>query len=574
VKARAPDPAVAIRLERGASLEGEVLDEEGAPLAGAEVSLVPSSRGDPKRFWGKDAGTDRAGRFRIAGLEPGGVTVLARKQTKPQDEEGEVVGGYQASAKVEIPATGMARVTIRFERGLSIGGTVVGPDGAPVPGARVRTWSAARRSRSSESTLADFSYGQAKTDQAGRFSVSGLKPGEHFVAVMKEGYDPPKGETRAQAGDTGVQITLSRTGYVRGRVVGDAGAPIARFRANGVEGSDGRLAVPIREDGSLVIEVSATGYAPAKRAVDVTRGADLEFGDVALTRGREVRGQVVDAATGAPVVAARIRPLSARETGVIQDRGLVVETSEPDMVLSGVDGAFTLPHGSAGMSLRVERDGYARATVSIGSDDGPVVVRLGRGGTIAARVLNARGEPMAGLGVGALVRGEDPEAKTGNTDAQGRAELTGLPGGTYLVWVVGANNNPGLGGRTVEVRDGETVALELREREGSTTLTVAVSGPGVSEDGELNVGLLPGNVPTIARMQDFFTIGVPLQPGDDDPPLAPTFQRLAPGRYTVLVAKPDGGKGIRLFTQPIDVGAGPRQRVEVTVPAELPFVPM
>jgi protocatechuate 3,4-dioxygenase beta subunit len=572
VAVRSPDRGVTIRLDRGASLEGDVLDEEGAPVAGAEVSIIPASRSDPKRSW-KGTTTTRGGKFRIAGLDPGPVRVLARK---PRIGEGEFFQSVQGDATAEIPATGTARVSIRFDRGLSIGGAVVGPDGAPVPNARVRAWSTPRRPRSLETTFDEVSHGQGTTDRGGRFTVSGLKPGEHLLAVQKDGFDAPQEETRAQAGDAGVRIALSRTGYVRGRVVGDGGAPLARFRVNGalVDGSDGKLAVPIREDGSLGVHVSAPDYAPTERTVEVTRGTDVELGDVVLSRGREVRGMVVDAATGAPVAAARLRSLSRRPTGSAESGRLVVETREHGVVLSGADGGFALPNCTAGMTVRVEREGYAPATVTIGSDQAPVVVRLGRGATVEARVLNARGEPMGGLGIVAMARGEDPQVEMGNTDAQGRAAITGLSGGTFLVWVEHADNNPGLASRTLEVRDGETVKLEFREQEGGTTLTVAVSGPGVSEDEELHVGLLPGDVPAITRMQDFFTVGVPLQPGSDDPPLAPTFQRLAPGRYTVLVAKQAGNKGFRLFKQAVDVGAGPRQRVEVTVPAELPIVPM
>jgi hypothetical protein len=187
---------------------------------------------------------------------------------------------------------------------------------------------------------------------------------------------------------------------------------------------------------------------------------------------------------------------------------------------------------------------------------------------------------MAGMDLAIMGRSGEPDASStepivagysGKTDASGRYEASGLIAGTYSILLRSPDRNPGLVAQPVVLRDGQRVEVELQARQAGTTLQLSISGPGAKRTGELQVGLIRGVVPQVTGAQDLMKIGTPIQPKDDETPDAPVFELLAPGPYTVLVAKMEGD-GFRVFTQAIEVGTGPRQRVDVVVPADLPLI--
>ena len=108
---------VEVRLSRGASLKGRVVEARGGtPVAGAEVSAESA----PARVV---AGAD--GAFEFEALAPGKVRVTA---TSPDF--------VSASENVEVGESG-ASVELKMSAGASVSATVVTPGGEPVPGAEV-----------------------------------------------------------------------------------------------------------------------------------------------------------------------------------------------------------------------------------------------------------------------------------------------------------------------------------------------------------------------------------------------------------------------------------------------------
>lgn len=118
------DP-VEIVLDRGAVLEGQVLDDDGNPVA--EVS-VRAHRNPSEPFVGlTPVVTDREGRYRLTGIGEGRFDVVAERFGMAP----------KAKASVEIGAEGDHHLDLRFPAGSSVSGQVVDSQGAPVPEARL-----------------------------------------------------------------------------------------------------------------------------------------------------------------------------------------------------------------------------------------------------------------------------------------------------------------------------------------------------------------------------------------------------------------------------------------------------
>lgn len=553
----APARGLVVRLEPGAGIEGEVLDEDGKPVRGAHVAVVAAAPQQDRAA--RRATTDARGRFRLGGLDPGTVFVIAQRSMAEL--------AATAVARVEVPPEGAAPVRLRFEAGLALAGTVVDPDGAPLAGVKVWAHGAERnRGGGFGEFLAATSQGQAESDDAGRFTIRGLRGGEHLVTAGKEGFWQPTPPPRVRPGDAEVRVVLSRRAAVRGRVVGEGGAPLASARVNGrlPEEGDGRFSVPIAADGPLTLVFTAEGHAPLERSVDVTRAADLDLGDVTLGRGREVTGVVVDGVTGAPVPAARVTVV--RDVPVVR---FELDDRDTQVTVTGPDGAFAVHHAPDRSRLRVEATGYAPVSVTIPEVPGALRVALGRGGSLGVRVLRATGEPMARVEVAAFTR--DGAHRSGKTDADGRWEAKALAPGRYVVFASADRSNPGLAGSAVDVADGERALVELREVASGTTLAVVLSGPGAAGPEGLHVALVPGELQRVTQLADVAALGAPIEPVEKEPGLTPTFQLLAAGRYTLLVGR-DAPGGFALLTVPVDVRGGPPQRLEVEVPEGLPVL--
>lgn len=170
-----------IHLQKGRSWGGMVLDAEEKPVAGARVVLsrwylagqqypVPTAPGEraPERhgfdsyqdIWKVSAITDEAGRWQIDGLPQQGRASVALDDARWVKKTFELtIGPNDAPPLFARP-------------GATITGVLVAPDGTPIEGAPVRSGSYGRSNGDSSS---------AKTDAAGRFTLTGVEPGEVSV---------------------------------------------------------------------------------------------------------------------------------------------------------------------------------------------------------------------------------------------------------------------------------------------------------------------------------------------------------------------------------------------------------
>ncbi|GEM_PF-2016924 len=188
---------VIVRLQRGGTLAGIVLNEDGEPLVGEPVRFRPAGRKEvsPHLSSGLDrvlptVSTDGRGRFVSSKLEAGPWTVSIRK------------GKHSETA--EVTEGGTSHVTLRAASLLSISGTVVDVSGAPVEGAHVYAMI-----RSTEDG-SDMWTESAVSGPDGAFTIEQLTAETYDVRAWDHNTGKNGHVENVPAGSVGVRVVLER----------------------------------------------------------------------------------------------------------------------------------------------------------------------------------------------------------------------------------------------------------------------------------------------------------------------------------------------------------------------------
>src|SRR5262249_23489640 len=185
-------------LRAGAACAGLVVDDQGTPVPGAEVSI-----GDRSELASSRGRTAADGRFSLDGLPAGELEVTARAEDKGQASARLVgVAGTTASCELQLSRGLVLRGRVQFAEDQPLAGAIVRATldtGEPGPDPRV--WSA--------STV---------TDAAGRFSLGNCPDGALLrVAVLSRtsepidlrDVDPRRGELDLRAAPAGAKTVRS-----------------------------------------------------------------------------------------------------------------------------------------------------------------------------------------------------------------------------------------------------------------------------------------------------------------------------------------------------------------------------
>lgn len=310
----------------GASLEGVVEDQAGAPVAGAVVSVGEEVRGyRTVAYPGSGRGvacqrvaveSDEAGHFRVSGLAVGEVLVTARS-----------VDSAPWVERVELQAHERRGLRIRLEQGASCSGVVRDGSGEPLAGIELG-------SIGEQGSLPQV----VRSGSAGRFTLRGLTPGalRLWARHVESGEDAT--EVQAAAGESIRWDPVLRCGpTLRVRVVdGDGGGleglplwigPHTRGERAGwwfrhlVTGVDGFAEIANCPPGER-IDLTISERVPKRvhlEAIDPTAQAELLVRiPAAEDRTARAVGRVVDAAYR-PIADVEIQ-LVARGSGMVPER--------------------------------------------------------------------------------------------------------------------------------------------------------------------------------------------------------------------------------------------------------------
>ena len=417
-----------LRLVRGVPIGGIIRNDAGEPVEGAQLDFsVPATeaRSSVSHMSLGSATTDAEGRWVFPQAPPGALEGLSVRVM----HDGHLPGGLGG----EAPARNEALRTLTHEtvlqRGVSLEGQVVNPDGQPVARASVALGSDRFGSRDPKVT----------TDAEGRFRFPACKPQSLVITVQASRYAPQI--VRHQAGGADSEplvIRLEPARTLRGQVVDAAGQPLAdvHVAADTWRGHrslnvrlttdrEGRFHWNSAPDDAVLFDFLKEGYMSLRRTA-------LVAGDehrIVLSRPLALFGSVVDAATGEPIPQFEVVPgftfgdpdrihWSFESRGTYHDGQYRFAFDEPRLAhyvriqAEGYLPAISAPHGANAGEVRVDFElekGRGPAGVVLRPDGMPAV-----GATV---VLSLPGN-RAYVRRGHLERSGNPPQVT--ADAEGR----------------------------------------------------------------------------------------------------------------------------------------------------------
>ncbi|MCH2106431.1 MAG: carboxypeptidase-like regulatory domain-containing protein, partial [Planctomycetes bacterium] len=169
-----PGGELIVRVSRGASIAGLVLDPNGAPVEGCEVTASTGESSSRGRWGGGSSESEESvsaedGTFTIEGLKEGKYKLSA-------DSE-EWAGNMPVEIQL-VEGQEVIGVTVQLLQGGTIVGTVFGEDGQPVAGRSVMV------SQGGFMGMGGNMGGEETTDASGRFLVERVTPGAYQVMTQ------------------------------------------------------------------------------------------------------------------------------------------------------------------------------------------------------------------------------------------------------------------------------------------------------------------------------------------------------------------------------------------------------
>jgi hypothetical protein len=445
---------VKLVVPRSGSIDGTVVDDEGAPQAGVEVV----GRGDGF-LQGGPTGDD--GSFLVTNVAPGKWELGAMQQKQPLDSPDDA----KNEVTVAPGATASIKIVVERAKGVIAGG-VVDETGKPIDDAYVDLARESDGGDAKQEMAVSFMRAPILTDVGGKFRVDKLPDGKYTVKAFRKGGGEAFVEHVAPNGPD-VTVTVRATGAIEGQVVPQPGAAApetfhvailddkTKYEANeDFTLTGGRFTMNDLPAGDYQVSVSSIdGDGLAESVLAAGQHADLT---VKLERKSGVHGRFVELDGGAPIGGLLASAYSTSSPS------FSIDSSTPE---SAADGTFTIPNAPSG-----------DATISVmpgprSFADSPYdFVRIPR--QVTAGADNDLGDlkiprRRVKLGGDAGVLGIKPQGDSTVIDSvvpDGAAAAAGIVAGDVVTSVDGydvAGPQAYLFGTLVTVPKGTTVALGL-----------------------------------------------------------------------------------------------------------------
>jgi RNA polymerase sigma factor (sigma-70 family) len=214
-----------LRLDRGVTIGGRVVDADGNPVAGAEVGWNhfdnPASLAVPQshRFGWVTAITDNDGRWTLTRIADDMIPCIYGSANHPGYVSSPMVFARdlqnQTRNEQQLQQLRNGTAVFKMGPGATVEGIVVDEAGAPIAGAEVIV-----------GPRLDMGARKGVTTRRGTFSVHGCDPGKPLVSAQKTGYSLATVRANFAAGEK-VRLTLKPGRTLRLHVVDNAGNAIA-----------------------------------------------------------------------------------------------------------------------------------------------------------------------------------------------------------------------------------------------------------------------------------------------------------------------------------------------------------
>lgn len=461
-------------LERGAELRGRAVDEGGRPVEGVELAaFAPLPSGLPCAVSVARARSGSDGTFRLDGLPQRALPVAWRLR------------GEEWRSATEPGVDGEdVKITLHALQSLEV--RVADSEGKPV-NAQIEMLSAAEPLLTVLPGLLHHRPIACSVLAAGRFELSGLRPGTASFLVRSEGFVPSMVATKIDPGvrPEPISVVLDRAFPVEVAVSDGSGATLegatvlafsnrtfsrsGRFSSGSAKSDRQGLARVTATGASTIVLVSHPEF--ASFSVDVPLPARDRVAAI-LTKGGAVEGEIVGLSPGEfrkVIITPRRRTMAAPRI-LLSDRAGRFRCTHlaPGSYSIQISGAA--PGQNAGSALEDLLDGQpglasarfeisegqtASVTLTLPKPDPP---QAAGGGSITG-VVRKNGRPLPGASIQILVG----DGGSVQTDAQGRFTLGPLSSGDRWVTIfaekIGSWDQ--LASRSVSVRDGETSQVEF-----------------------------------------------------------------------------------------------------------------
>jgi beta-lactamase regulating signal transducer with metallopeptidase domain/uncharacterized GH25 family protein len=438
---KVPD-RVELRLGKGTTIGGIVVDAKGKPVAGATIWVSgsgPRNAGDPRyaSLTAFQATTNAKGEWRCpiapAKLDSAYVT-LKHSDFVPE-------GNPRYLQGAELAALRKLAFQSVLQRGIAVEGFVRDPDGKPIEGAAVVF--------GNSPFDADRNADKPKTDNRGHYRFNAVRKGSTVVTVLAKGFAPQLRRLAVTDDMDAVNFQLKKGKTIRFRVVDKDGKPLEgasivpdrwlghrtllslRQLIPEKTDRDGRLAWTFAPAEEVHYDAFKRGYMSARNNAITADGKEHV---IVLPDVLQIAGRVVDAETKKPVPTFRV------VTGIVWDRlnRTYWNLREPT---AGRDGTFVIDQSEprAASVIRVEADGYRPAiSRKVLDKEGKVSLRfeLQRAKPIAGSVVTRAGKPVAGAKVYVCTPSNGAYVRNGaSIRHQDTAMLTTQKDGTFKLGV-------------------------------------------------------------------------------------------------------------------------------------------
>lgn len=415
--------------EGGRVLSGTVTDVSGGPIAGARIDAAKlGGRARPGAAVATTM-TGADGKYTLAVAE-GQLLVAARSPDYAAQARYVDVGAAGATADFALVPGGVIEGVVLDERSKQ-----------PAGGASV----SARR----DSASIMLAEGGARTVTAGpdgRFRIAGLRPGAYELGAKA---DARRTRSPTQVGIgvaeqvTDVQLLVGRAPVVRGTVVDDEAKPIAGALVvtlgddtDDVKTDDkGAFALEGLDVGSHMLLARADTHVPAGPTSVVVADKDVDGVVLRMKKAGKLVGHVEprQPACDIGIEADGDRPMMPIEM-----------FARSAARISDADGNFEIAPVSPSklaLTARCASGDHGRVEVAWTPATKDVVIAVTRGASIAGKLVDGAGKPVAGATVAAnpqtgtirttIVNGMVTSGIQGITNAAGAYKLEGLAAGSY-----------------------------------------------------------------------------------------------------------------------------------------------
>lgn len=427
-----------IRLERGTSIGGTVVDEHGAPIRGVTVCVAARS---PERKAAAPVSTqvyddafvtDERGKWRCD-IIPKDAEEVSLRLSHPDFASDQI---YGQSGRPTLDQLRAMSDTLVLKEGVTVAGRVLETSGTPIMRARV--------------VLGQNSLGlhapETRSDAGGRFVLRHCRTDERAVLVATaDGHAPEVRQFRLNQDVKNLEVRLSAAKPLVVRVVDPQGRPlpgtrlfIQRWRDSNLvqwdahTDADGRAVWKEAPADTVLYDISHEGYV---QVPDQPLTATGQQQTVTLLPELKVSGTVVDDQSGKPVE--HFRVLNGWTSS---GRSPFWERDGNDGPILGREGQFQFTEDLArdGYAVRIEADGYLPTESRVfHKEEGSVMFqfRLKKAADIRQTLVTPDGRPLAGADVlvvtpssqiivkGSSVSKQQTFALRTKTDAEGRFRL-------------------------------------------------------------------------------------------------------------------------------------------------------